>query len=1011
MDYDLIESLTRNFYTWEQRGRGWHVWNFPVDPEPPFVPFYSHTVSEPVIIDDGRKPTFLSSFAERVKDIFYKSSKKNDEGSSSVPQSLDNDMVPISYTQVGAIKELKVVIPNEYKTSSRYIEQCLLTMTMQASIISFEIIAASNSITIQFACRESDATFIEQQLKAYFPESTITQTENSLDKLITYDDDKTVIVDFGLSEEFMMPIKTYDSFDPDPLTGLFGVLDSLNKDEVALVQVLIKAAEAPWADSIMRSVTNSSGDSFFIDAPDMVKLAREKCKHPLFAVKVRFMGKGSSEQRSWEIVKSLSGCLSTFHEAQGNEFIPLDNQQYDLDARLDDVIYRQTHRTGMILNSAELISLVHFPSASILSKKLRSNNQKTVEASTVVKGNEFILGQNVHNGKMNVVSLSHEQRLRHMHVLGATGTGKSTLLLHLIMQDIEHDGGLMVLDPHGDLIDAVLERVPEKRHEDVVLFDPSDERGAVGFNILESQSEIEKNILSSDLVEIFKRFATSWGDQMSVVLGNAISALVEGSTPNSLLELQRFLIEKDFREELLQEISDSHIKYFWEKEYPLLKGSSLGSILTRLDFFLRPKLVRNIVGQKRGVSIKDIVEHKKIFLVKLAQGIIGDENSYLLGSLLVSKLHQVAMQRQNQNIQERSPFYLYVDEFQNFITPSMKAILSGARKYHLGLILAHQDLHQLFEVDMALANAVISNAGIRACFRIGDFDAQKLQGGFAHFDTNDLQNLSVGEAIVRVERSDNDFNVSTSVPDKIDRKKAVQNKVVIIDVSRRKYGSQIVSPEQNKPETKIFPIHNIAKHELSVNKESSIHLDTETSEPTTLTESTKEPTQHRYLQALIKRLAEQRGFKAVIEEPTSDGLGRVDVGLSRGSERIACEISITTDNEHELKNIEKCFRSGYDKVLFCTSDKKRINTLTKSITERLDPQQARNVFFYLPDELVLFFEDEKDKNAKVRNENTIKGYRIKVEYNEVSDKQRHEKRVVVSGVVARALQRMKSEAK
>ncbi len=1009
MASSLVERLTVQFYTWEQRGRGWHVWNFPVDPEPPFVPFYVHAVSEPVVIDDGRTPTLLSSLAERVKNVFLRSSKKIPENTSYVPQSLD-DMTPVSYTQVGAIKELKVVIPNEYKTSARYIEQCLLTMTMQSSIISFEIVAAGDSIALQFACRESDVSYVEQQLTAYFPACTITRGENTLDALFS-DDEKTVVVDFGLSEEFMLPIKTYDSFDPDPLTGLFGVLDSLRNDDIALVQVLIKAAEAPWADSIMRSVSNAESDSFFIDAPDMVKLAREKCSYPLFAVNVRAAGKGSSERRSWEIVKSLAGCFTTFSDPHGNAFIPLDNQEYDADARIDDVIYRQTHRTGMILNSAELISLVHFPSVSILSKKLRSNNQKTIEASASVKGNEFILGNNVHSGETTVVSLSHEQRLRHMHVLGATGTGKSTLLLHLIMQDIEHDGGLMVLDPHGDLIDAVLERIPENRHEDVALFDPSDEQGAVGFNILEAQTEIEKNILSSDLVEIFKRFATSWGDQMSVVLGNAISALVESNAPNSLLELQRFLIEKDFREELLQGISDSHIKYFWEREYPLLKGSSLGSILTRLDFFLRPKLVRNIVGQKRGVSIKDIVDHKKIFLVKLAQGIIGDENAYLLGSLLVSKLHQVAMQRQTQSMQERSPFYLYVDEFQNFITPSMKAILSGARKYHLGLILAHQDLHQLFEADAALANAVISNAGTRVCFRIGDFDAQKLQGGFAHFDTSDLQNLSVGEAIVRVERSDNDFNITTSVPGKIDRENAVQNKEAIIDLSRRKYGRTFDSTEKIQHETKIYPIQNLTKSEVSVKKESSKDFRIDEIKPIDVIENTKEPTQHRYLQALIKRLAEQRGFKAVIEAPTSDGQGRIDVALTRDDEKIACEISVTTDNEHELKNIEKCFRSGYDKVLFCTSDKKRISTLSKLVTERLDPQQAAKVVFYLPDELVLFFEDEKDKNAKARNENTIKGYRVKVGYNEVSDKQRHEKRAVVSGVVARALNRLKAANK
>lgn len=1008
MDYRLIEGLTKNFYEWEQRGRGWNLWSFPVDPEPPFVPFYYHVPPILAPLDDGRKPTFLSTVAEKVKKKFNHTANNN------LNVSLDStheavDISPLPFKNIGEIKEIKIVLPQNFKTIAEYIEQCLLNITVQSSLISFEIIGTHDTVSIQFACQESDVLYAEQQIKAYFPECTFTLSENSFDNLLRNNEVNSVVVDFGLSEEFMRPLRTYDSFDPDPLTGIFGVLEHLEKEEIGLVQVLFKAAESPWAESMMRSVMNEAGDSFFIDAPEMVGLARDKCKYPLFAVNVRVIGTGKTEQQSWDIVKSLTRCLSVYTDSQSNELIPLDNNGYDSFTHLEDVILRQTHRSGMILSGAELISMVHFPSASVVSKKLRSGNQKSNEAPDSVIGNEFVLGENVHNGKKINISLNHEQRLRHMHVIGATGTGKSTLLLNLITQDMQKGIGFTILDPHGDLIESILERVPESRFEDVVLFDPSDEQYPVGFNILEAKSEIEKNVLSSDLVEIFRRFSTSWGDQMSVVLGNAISALVESDQTNSLIELRRFLIEKEFRNELLKGVSDYHIQYFWEKEFPLLRGSSLGSILTRLDFFLRPKLVRNIVSQRQGIDIKDIVDHRKIFLVKLAQGIIGDENAYLLGSLLVSKLHQVIMQRQVQSSQERTPFYLYIDEFQNFITPSMKAILSGARKYHLGLILAHQDLHQLFETDSGLANAIISNAGTRVCFRIGDFDAQKLQSGFTHFDTSDLQNLSIGEAIVRVERSDNDFNLKTYLLSAIDSQVAAENKDTIIALSQKKHGETFVPFEKGFAENKMYPTQNVSKQKEESKKERGVDQTVEIPKLRVREEEQKNLSHHRYLQTLIKRLAEQRGFKATIEEPTSDGLGRVDVGLMRDGEKIACEISVTTNNDHELKNIEKCFQSGYHKILFCTSDKIRIKNLKKLIDEKFDPEHVDKVFLLQPDELTLFFDQEKKEETLQKEGNVVKGYRVKIEYNDISDAKKKQKREAIGGVIVQSLRRLRED--
>jgi hypothetical protein len=294
---------------------------------------------------------------------------------------------------------------------------------------------------------------------------------------------------------------------------------------------------------------------------------------------------------------------------------------------------------------------------------------------------------------------------------------------------------------------------------DVVLIDPSDGEYPIGLNILEAHSDIEKEVLSSDLVASFRRYATSWGDQMNAVLGNAIQAILENEEGGTLNDLRRFLIEKEFRQSFLKKVSEPSVLYYWQREYPLLKTNSIGSILTRLDTFLRPKSIRNMVIQRRGIDFEALLNSNKIILLKLSQGLIGTENSYILGSLILSKIHQAMFRRQQQA--NRNPIMLYLDEFQNFITPSIKEMLSGIRKYNVGLTLSHQDLQQLQREDSELLNSVLGNINNRVVFRVGEPDAKKLQDGFSDFDFNDLQNLGLGEAIIRIEQPQYDCSLDT----------------------------------------------------------------------------------------------------------------------------------------------------------------------------------------------------------------------------------------------------------
>jgi len=1006
----LSEQLTANFYRWEKRGRGWQFWQDVVDLEPAFEPFFHYPIPFQPGVDDGRRPTFLSSLVEKLR----KCLTGTDKPEQTFEEFPLDEPEPSLFEDSSALNEITISLSAKQKISTDYVEQFLLNLCCCSLPLSFEIVGTSQSSTVQFVCREPDLLQVRQQLNAYFPDAVLYKEGQTLDKF--WDSDKkTVVVDFGLSQEFMRPLRTIKDFDPDTLTGLIGAMENLDDGELGILQVLFQPVCNPWTESVIRSVTDWQGHSFFADNPDMVGLAREKIERPLFAVVIRVVGQSSSDARAWEIARALSGGLATLASPQSNELIPLSNDGYDDAVHAEDVYYRQSRRSGMLLNSRELISLVHPPSVSVRAAKLRRELKKTKSAPLIASGHKFVLGQNVHQGKETVVTLSPEQRLRHMHIIGATGTGKSTLLLKLIIQDINEGRGIAVLDPHGDLIDRILEYIPEKRFDDVVLLDPSDSDYPVGLNILSAYSELDKTVLSSDLVGVFRRLSTSWGDQMNSIFANAILAFLESEQGGTLVDLRRFLVEKDYREVFLRTVKDQDVIYYWNQVFRQLTGKLQAPILTRLDTFLRPKPIRYMVAQKQGLNFQNILEGRKIFLVKLAQGLIGMENAYLLGTIIVSKLHQAAMARQARDITEREDFYLYVDEFQNFVTESMTEILSGARKYHFGLILAHQELRQLLVRDSELASSVISNPGTRICFRLGDFDAKKLEDGFSAFDANDLQNLGVGEAVARIERAEYDFNLKTLPPPDVDPQTAHSRKAKIIDLSRQKYarpkqeieqlmkieGVQAVEKEKQIPQAIAASAAEFTeikeRAEQQIREEQPLYYRRKKAEADELPLEGIGGDKHRDIQNKLKEIAQQNGFLSLIEHPTPDGTGKVDVHLERQGIKIACEVSVTSTTEQELGNIKKCLSAGYDKVVLCSPDKKILNKVRKLTLKNLKEPEQQKVLFFLPEELTSYLKEEATKAASVAQ--TIRGYHVKSHLKPVTDEKKEAKRRSIFSVL------------
>ncbi|MEO6732334.1 MAG: DUF87 domain-containing protein, partial [Ferruginibacter sp.] len=676
----LSEFYTSQFYTWEYRGRGWHLSDRPIDLEAPFIPYYRHGYPKKRI-DDGKRPTLLSSFFESFKES---------KPSGAIEQNqLDyTTLEPFPFEEPIDPSALQIKLPKERRISPEKMKALLVMLSYITSPISFEIIGTEDEIVIQFVCSAIAIDTIETYIHAFFPNLSVIRSDGYIDKIVR-DDLSTYVVDFGLKHEFVRPLPMAKSFSMDPLMGIMAVLERLQKNEQAGIQILFQPTVNQWGESVLRSVTMGDGSSFFIDVPEAPTLALEKIHSPFYGVTIRSFGQSEEMGDAYQLLEKM--CFAILQGSKGtwNELIPLSEQSYDFERRITDIYCRESHRLGMLLNVDELITLLHFPSENIHSKKLFASRRKTKEVPLIARNKKYTIGENSHNGVDSNVTYGIEDRLKHVHIIGATGTGKSTLLANLILQDIDKGIGIVLFDPHGDLVEDIMSRIPQERIDDVVLIDPSDIDFPIGLNILEAHSDIEKEVLSSDLVAIFRKYATSWGDQMNAVVSNAILAILESKEGGSLHDLRRFLIEKEYRVSFLRSVTDPAILYYWQKEYPILKTNSIGPILTRLNTFLRPRAIRNMVIQNKGLNFEQLLSSNKIILLKLSQGLIGIENSFLLGSLILSKLHQAILQRQQAS--KRNPVFIYLDEFQHFITPSIKEMISGIRKYNVGLVLSHQD--------------------------------------------------------------------------------------------------------------------------------------------------------------------------------------------------------------------------------------------------------------------------------------------------------------------------------
>src|SRR5579884_946529 len=597
--------------------------------------------------------------------------------------------------------------------------------------------------------------------------------------------------EFSLKENSAYPIATYQDLKRDSMQSVLNALASLGKEDGAGIQILIRPAKPSWrkaanqlaerkrkgneklkigslAKDVAVAFTKppeggkdgepkkkelSNLEQSTLDAID------EKTRHPGFEVLIRVVVSSNISQRALAILNNIVASFSLFDAPGKNGF------SYSMSKDIENLVTSYIMRffpqgqKKSILNSVELATLFHFPDErSIPTSQLTRQGSKQVDGPRNIPEEGLLLGYNLFRGAKKPIRLSLSDRQRHMYVVGQTGTGKSTFLENLALQDMLNGNGFAFVDPHGDTAERLLAMVPKERTEDVIYFSPADMDYPMGLNLFEFDEPDQKDFLIQETLNmLYKLYDPQhqgiMGPRYEHLFRNAALTVMADPEGGTFVDIPKLFRDPQYVQQKLQYVTDLNVKEFWLKEMPASQRSNeFGEVtswfVSKFGAFLSNEMMRNIIGQtKSALDLRYIMDNKKVLLVNLSKGRTGDLNSKLLGMVFVMKFQAAAMSRANLPERERVDFSLYVDEFQNFSTDSFATIMSEARKYHLNLIVANQFTTQLTE---EIRDAVFGNIGTIVSFRIGQTDVEALGRYFQPiFDSEDLLRLPNYNTIVR----------------------------------------------------------------------------------------------------------------------------------------------------------------------------------------------------------------------------------------------------------------------
>ena len=704
-----------------------------------------------------------------------------------------------------------------------------------SSALSFEMVlpAIGEEIHFYLSVPRMYAETVEKQITGFLGDAKVEIVE---DFNIFNPVGATVASYLTQSHSFYLPVKTYQSLEIDPLNFIANAMSKLefhgegcamqivlqpNKSWQQMAQKIIwemkngknfhqaythvtKGAVEALIDSLHKQKESDKTkeekerERFRTIDETTIKALEQKSAKVGFDVNVRLVASALTETRAAAILSSMESAFFQFENPGMNGFAVNRVSTRQLQKMLYDFSFRNfTSSQRMLLNTEELTSIFHFPTPYLETKKIKSLKSRTAPLPVNMPTEGFIIGLNTYRGEDRPARISAEDRRRHMYIVGQTGTGKSVSLQNMIQQDIENGEGVCLIDPHGETVDAVLAKVPKHRADDVVIFDPADLGRPVGLNMLEYDpaKPEQKTFIVNELISIFDKLydlKATGGPMFEQYTRNALLLIMsDPDSGSTLLEVPRVFSDPTFRKMKLAKVQDVVVKNFWEKEAEKAGGdASLANmtpyITSKFNPFIANEFVRPIIAQQKStINFREIMDNKKILLVTLAKGKIGEINSNLLGMIIIGKILMAALSRADVAEQERKDFYLYIDEFQNFATDSISVILSEARKYRLSLVMAHQFISQLKDT---IKNAVFGNVGSSLIFRTGPDDAEILQKQLQpEFEANDIINLDNLNAYAKIlvnGQAVKAFNIIMPFP----KPGSAQIAPIIKELSRLKYG-------------------------------------------------------------------------------------------------------------------------------------------------------------------------------------------------------------------------------
>lgn len=629
--------------------------------------------------------------------------------------------------------------------------------------LSFEIVARHEDIRFYVAVPRKLMDLVEKHMHGAYPGADVREVE---EYTIFSQVGNVAFAALRLRNTDYMPLRIYRDLPTDPLSSITSVLAKMQQNEGASIQILVSPAGRSWSQlgrsyvaKVKKDEATPEKASFRVDAKTL-EAVEQKTSKPGFHTVVRLVVSSDSRQLAQANLENLITAFGQFSSDHNNftKIKILNKRMFMI-----DVIYRYFpflnlpfFRQRSVLNSDELATIYHFPNKSVETAHIFWVNAKRAPAPAQIPTSGLFLGQSKYRGIERPIFLSEDDRRRHVYVIGKTGTGKSQLLEEMVMQDVTAGRGVAVIDPHGDLIDGILSRMPPERAEEVIYFDPSDTERPMGLNMLEAYTEEQKHYVVTSIVGLMYKLYDPMktgiiGPRFEHAIRNAMLTVmsVPGST---FVEVVRVLTDSSFVQELLPKVTDPVIRRYWTDQIAQTadfhKSEVLDYIVSKFGRFVTNKLMRNIIGQSESsFDFRKIMDEGKILMINLAKGKIGEENSSFLGLIIVPKILIAAMSRQEMPEEKRRDFYLYVDEFQNFATPDFAQILSEARKYRLNLIVANQFIGQMEE---EVKNAVFGNVGTLVSFRVGVTDANYLQHEYQPtFNEPDLINVDRFNAYVK----------------------------------------------------------------------------------------------------------------------------------------------------------------------------------------------------------------------------------------------------------------------